>query len=235
MPGRSFRVFWNVYLAFLQPLDQVIRCQIHDLDIVGIVNNRVGHGLADSDTRDPRDYIVQTLDVLDIEGGVDIDPGTEQFLDVQITFWMAATRRVRVGELVDDRKLGTTLQQGIQIHFLERDTSVFDAPPRNDLQPLDELFRLFALVRFDQPDDNVDPFPTFGLSRLKHFVGLAHARRSTKEDLKSAARFLRDMAKKRFRRGAMMLFDTVVHHARSSDGRGVALRSGCSLSRISKR
>ena len=87
----------------------------------------VGHGLAHADARDLRDDVVEALDVLDVEGGVDVDAGGQQLLDVQIALGVAAAGRVGVGELVDQHELRAAREDGVEVHLLERLALVVDA------------------------------------------------------------------------------------------------------------
>jgi hypothetical protein len=75
--------------------------------------------------RDLRDHIVEALDVLDIDRGVDVDAMIEQFLDVEVALGMAAAGCVGVGELVDQRDLRMAGDEGVEVHLLERLASVF--------------------------------------------------------------------------------------------------------------
>ena len=63
----------DVDFAFLQPLDQIVRRQIDELYGVCTIKNRIWNGLADADVCDLRNDVVQALDVLDVDGGVDVD------------------------------------------------------------------------------------------------------------------------------------------------------------------
>ena len=78
----------------------------------------VGHRLAHADAGDLRDDIVQAFDVLDVERGVDVDAGGDQFLDIHVALRMAAARRVGVREFVDQRELRPARQQRVEIHLL---------------------------------------------------------------------------------------------------------------------
>ena len=98
---RALGLLGNVDLAFLEALDQVVGRQVDELDGVGAVEDGVGHGLAHAHARDLRHDVVQALDVLDVDGGVDVDAGVQQLLDVLVALGMPAAGDVGVGELVD--------------------------------------------------------------------------------------------------------------------------------------
>ena len=79
--------------------------EIDQLDRVGAVEHRVRHGLAHAHVRDLGDDVVEALDVLDVDRGVDVDAAVEQLLDVEIALGMAAAGRIGMGELVDQHDL----------------------------------------------------------------------------------------------------------------------------------
>ena len=70
---RALGLLGDVDLAFLEALDQVVGRQVDQLDGVGAVEDRIRHGLAHAHVRDLRDDVVEALDVLDVDGGVDVD------------------------------------------------------------------------------------------------------------------------------------------------------------------
>ena len=73
MLERALGLFRHIDLAFLEALDQVVGRQIDDLDGVGAVEHGVGHGFAHAHMGDLRDNVVEAFDVLDIDGGIDVD------------------------------------------------------------------------------------------------------------------------------------------------------------------
>jgi hypothetical protein len=115
----------HVSLAVLQSLDQVVRIQIDQLDVVGLVDDRIRHRLAHADAGDARDDVVQTFDVLDIERGVDIDAGRDQFIDIHVAFRMPAARRVGVREFVDDRDRRVSREKCRDVEFFAPDARRF--------------------------------------------------------------------------------------------------------------
>ena len=82
----------HVDLALPQALEQVVGRQVDQLDLVGSLEDRVGHGLAHGDAGDLRDDVVQALEVLDVERRVDVDAGVEQLLDVLPALGVARAR-----------------------------------------------------------------------------------------------------------------------------------------------
>ena len=116
---RAFGLVRHIDLAVAQPLDQIVRRQVDQLDVVGLVDDRVRHRLAHADAGDARDDVVQAFDVLDIERGVDVDAGGDQFLDIHVALGMPAARRVGVRQLIDQRQLRAARQQRVEVHLLQ--------------------------------------------------------------------------------------------------------------------
>ena len=180
----------HIDLAVLQPLDQIVRRQVDQFDVVGLVDDRIRHCLAHPDAGDPGDDVVQAFDMLDVERGVDIDAGGDQLLDIHVTLGMPAARSVGVRQLIDQRQLRASCQQGVEVHLLQRASLVLDALAWNHLQTFEQCLGFLPPVGLDDPDDDVDTFLQASPRRGEHFIGLAHARSRADEDLQAPARFL---------------------------------------------
>src|SRR5262249_29709802 len=136
--------------------------------------------------RDLRDHGVQALDVLDVDGGVNVDAVTEQLLDVEVALGMAAAGRIGVGELIDQDDLRVAGDDGVEIHLLERLSPVFEPLAGNDLEILEQGLRLLAPVGFDDANDDVIAVLLSGARLLQHLIGLADAGSGAHEDLEPA-------------------------------------------------
>ena len=156
MPERPLGGLRHVDLALLEPRDQIVGGEVDDLDVVGPVDDRIRHRLAHPDAGDLGDDVVQALDVLDVQRGVDVDAGREQLLDVLPALGVPALGRVGMGELVDQGELRAAGQQRVEVHLLEGLALVGDAPPGDHLEAFDERLGLLAAVRLDDADDHVD-------------------------------------------------------------------------------
>ena len=110
----------DVDLAFLQALEEIIGRQVDQLDLVGALEHRIGHRLADDHPGDLRDQIVQALDVLDVQRRVDRDAGVQQLEDVLPPLGVARARRVGVRQLIDQDHGRAAGQRRIQVELLER-------------------------------------------------------------------------------------------------------------------
>src|SRR5215468_6813849 len=215
MLERALRLPGYVDLTLFQALDQIVGREIDELDRVGAIENRVRHGLAHADMRDLRHHIVETLDVLDIDGGVNVDSVSEQLFDVEVALGMAAAGRIGVSELVDQDDLRTPGDDGVEIHLIERLPPVFEPLAGNDLQPFEQGLRLLAPVGFDDADDDIVTVALAGAGLLQHFVGLANAGRGADEDLEPAGFMLfapRGLEQGLRRRSLVRVAPLIRHH-----------------------
>ena len=201
---RALGLLADIDLALAQAGHQVGRREVDQLDLVGGVDDPVGHGLAHADAGDAGDHVVQALDVLDVHGRVDVDAGRQQLLDVEIALGMAAALGVGVGELVDQHQRRPALQDGVEIHLLERAALVLDLPARHDLEPGELRLGLGAAVRLDHADHDVDAVDLAAARGRQHLVGLADAGRGAEEDLQLAALLLFRRLQERVGRGACL-------------------------------
>ena len=72
----------HVDLALGQAAQQFIGGQVDEDDFIGAVEHRVGHGFPYADAGDAAHRLVQAVEVLDVDGGPDVDAGSEQVFDV---------------------------------------------------------------------------------------------------------------------------------------------------------
>ena len=135
MLKRALSLLGNIDLAVLEPLDQILRRDVDELDGVGAIEHRVGNRLAHANLGDLSDDVVEALDVLDVERGVDIDAVVEQLLDIQIALGMPAAGGVGVRELIDQDELRMPRQNRVEVHFVQLTVFIVDAPARDGLKP----------------------------------------------------------------------------------------------------
>src|SRR6516164_93693 len=190
MAYRALRLLRHVHLALAQTLDQIFRREVDNLDIVSLVEDAVGYRFPHPDSSDPRDDVVQALDMLDIKRRKNIDPSSDDFLDIKIAFGMSAAWRIRMSELVDEHERRAALEDRIKIHLAQEMAPVLDLLSRDDLKAFEKGFGLSPAVGLDDADDYVAPFAAPSLSSQKHFVGLAYPWRSTEKNLEPAAALL---------------------------------------------
>ena len=211
---RALGLFGNVDLAFLEPLDQVVRGKVDELDGVGAVEHRIRYGLAHAYVGDLRDDVVEALDVLDIDRGVDVDAAIEQLFDVEIALGMTTAGRVGMGKLVDQGDLGPPGNHGVEVHLLEPLIFVLETPAGNDLEPVEQGLRLLAAMGFDDADHDIVAVLLPGAGLLQHLVGLADAGGGTDENLEpaGAALFAPGSLEQGVRRGSLVRVAPLIRH-----------------------
>ncbi|MNE38874.1 hypothetical protein D3C80_1327920 [compost metagenome] len=128
--------------------------------------------------------------MLHVEGGVDVDTGTEQLLHILPALLVTAARGVAVGQLIHHYYGGFAFEQRIQIHLLQPLLAVEMDLARLDGELVEQGQGLLAAVGFHHPDQDIDPFPCLFPHRLQHGVGLADAGRGAEKDLQLALVFL---------------------------------------------
>lgn len=124
--------------------------------------------------------------MLDIQGGNDIDSGSEDFLDVFIALAVLAAGNIGVGKFVHENDLRITGKNGVDVHFFKFGALVEDLAARNVLKLGHEFLDPLAPMGFDNADDDIfaTAVATDGLAQ--HAESLANARRIAKEKLERA-------------------------------------------------
>jgi hypothetical protein len=217
MLERPFSLSGDVDLAFLEPLDQVVRRQIDQFHGIGAVEHGIRHGLAHAYVRDLRHHVVETFDVLDVDRRIDVDAVAHQLFDVEIALWMAAAFGVGVRQLIDQHDLRPPRDDGVKVHFFERLPFVFEVSARNGLQPLNQRFGVAAAMGLDDADGDIVAIFLASMRLLQHLVGLADARRGADKDseLADPAFFAARRLEQSFWRGPMFGVAPLVRHQRS--------------------
>ena len=185
---RPLRLRRHIDLAILQPLDQLGWRQVDQPNLGRLIENAVWDGLAHHDAGDLGNDVVEALQVLDIECGVDVDAGSQQILDVLVALGMARAGRVGVGQLVHQRQPRLPGQHRVHVHLAEDGAAVFNDAPREDVQPIEQCIRLGSAVGLDVAHDQIDALGSPLLGGLQHGIGLAHAGCVAKKDQQLAAR-----------------------------------------------
>ncbi len=182
----ALRLIGYVDLALMQPLHQLARRQVHHLHRVGVVEHLIWDGLPDLDAGYPGDDVVQALQVLDVERGVDADARFEQLLDVLPALGVPGARSVGVGQLVHQHQLRVALEGSVEVELAQLHSPVIPPRRREYLQPLHQHFGLHPAVRLHIPYDHFSAGGRQLLCGVQHGIGLAHAGHVTEEDLQAA-------------------------------------------------
>ena len=140
-----------------------------------------------------------------------MNSGGEDVLNVLVSLGVFAAGDVGVGQLIDDRNLRMTGDDGIDIHFLDDDLVVFDFSPGDDFEAVDQFGGLSAAVGFDEADDDVDFLSLEALGLLEHAISFADTGTVAQVDLQAAPLGLADHLQK--------CLCAVVRHSTTDGGR----------------
>jgi hypothetical protein len=175
-------LFRDVDFALLHALEQLVRWQVDQLDLAGFIDDTIGNGLAHHDARDLGDDVVQALEVLDIEGGIDVDARIEQILHILVALGMPGSGGIGMGQLVHEGEGRVAGDHPVHIHFGEVHAVIFNGLGGEDLEPLHHCLRLGTFVRLDVADNDVHALVPSLACGLEHGIGLAHASSVAEED-----------------------------------------------------
>ena len=176
----------NVDLALLEALQEVIGRKVDQLDLVGLLENGIRHRLPDDDAGDLGDDVVEALHVLDVDGGVHVDAGGEQLIDVLPALGMTRARGVGVGELVDQDQRRPASEGAVEVEVAERRSPVLDGATGKHLKALEQRFCLDPAVRLHEAHHHIHAVIALFTSGFEHGVRLADARSCAEEHLQLA-------------------------------------------------
>ena len=88
----------------MTPLQQFVGRDVDEFDFVGPVDNRIGNRLPNEDAGYFCDGVPKALDMLHVEGCVDIDARTQQLLHVLPALRVARPGGVCVRQLVEEKE-----------------------------------------------------------------------------------------------------------------------------------
>jgi hypothetical protein len=181
--------FLRVDVAVQHAPAELLGRGVDQLDLVGLAHHPVRDAFTDPRPGHVLHLVGDALQVLDIDGGDDVDPGGEDLQHVLPAFLvLPGSGHVGVGELVDQGDLRVPAQDRVQVHLLQHAAPVLDLLAGHDLQVADHRLGPLAAVGFDEPDDHVGaPVPP-AAALVEHGVGLADARGGAEVDAEVAGR-----------------------------------------------
>ncbi|MNT39635.1 hypothetical protein D3C72_1759010 [compost metagenome] len=180
------RLLRHIDLAIAQSLQQFPWWQVDQQQFVGFLQYPVRQGFADLHAGDAAHLIVEAFQMLDVDRGVHVDAGGEQFLNVLPAFFVTAAGCVGVRQFVDQHQLRFGEEQTVQVHFFEQHTTVFRAHQRLLRQAAEQYFGFRSAVGFDDAGNDLHALTQLGVGRLEHGVGLADSRRGAEKYLEPA-------------------------------------------------
>ena len=89
--------------------------------------------------------------MLDIQRGIDIDTGIEQFLNILVAFGMPGTGNIGMSEFIDKNERWPETKGCIEIKLRERDPPVLHHLPGNEGKPFEQRFSLRPAMGLDIP------------------------------------------------------------------------------------
>ncbi|OPY08805.1 MAG: hypothetical protein A4E66_01812 [Syntrophus sp. PtaB.Bin001] len=150
--------FPGINLSFLEAFPKILRREINIDDLVRFGQDAVRQPLPHLHPHGFFHRIIEAFQMLDIQGGHDMNAGRQQILNVLVALGVAASRGVGVSQFVHQGHLWLPAQNGIHIHFFYRYPTIGLDETGNDFQSLQQLFSFGSPVCFHQPDDHVDSF-----------------------------------------------------------------------------
>jgi hypothetical protein len=184
---RALGLLRQIHLAVAHPVEQFFGGQIDQRHFVGAIEHAVGHRLPHADARDLADHVVQTLQMLHVDGGVHVDARIEQFIDVLPALRMARAGDVRMCEFVDENQLRLALERGVEIELAELAAAIRDARKRQHVEPFEQRSGFAAAMRLGNADHYVDAFFLAPRGGQQHRIGFADTRRRAEKHLQPAA------------------------------------------------
>src|SRR5262249_29450168 len=162
--------------ALLQACAELLYSDIYVDDLVGPFEKAVRNGLAHGDASRPQYCIVESLEVLDIDGSHYMNTCIEQIQDILIPLSVFGTGNISVGQFIDYTDVRFASNDGFDVHLLKNNAAVFDLAARNHFEISDLGFGVGPAIGLDETDYQVKALAAQQVSVLKHLVGLADAR-----------------------------------------------------------
>ena len=141
----------------------------------------------DRGARDLPDRVRPRLDVLDVEGCEDVDPGLDQLDDILPPLRVARAGGVRVGQLIHEDERGPPGKDRLEVHLGEGDAAVGNLLAGHNGQPRKQRLGFDPAVGLDDTHDGFQPVVAFLLSSPKHGERLAHAGTHSEKHLEPSA------------------------------------------------
>ena len=164
----------RIDVAVSHPAPQRFRGDVDQFDLVGGADELVGHAFGLCGAGDMADHVVEALQVLDVDGGDHRDARVEEELHVLPAMGVAAARRVRMGEIVDEHDLRPPGQHRVDVEFGIPGALVLDVCRRDDLDARELLGGLAAGVRLDHRGNDIGAALHPAVRLPEHRIGLTH-------------------------------------------------------------
>ena len=154
---RPLGLFRHVDFAVLERLrkESSSGVDVHEHNFVGLLEHVVRYRFPDTDAGNAADYIVEALQVLDVDGSVDVDAGSQQFIDVLAAFWMARALHIGVRQFVYQEQGRTAFERAINIKLLKTFAAILDFIARQHFQTFQQRHGFGPAVGFDETHHHI--------------------------------------------------------------------------------
>ena len=170
---RRADLFGRVDLSRFQAIDEVFDGQIEVDDLIGFLEEGVGHRFTNDYAGGPLDDVLETFQMLDVERTDHVDSGVQNLFNILIPLVMARAGRIGMGQLVDDGHRRVTGENCVEVHIFNGEAAVFDATARDDFQPFQQGGGFGAAVGLNKSNHHVGAAFLQGMRLFEHPVGLA--------------------------------------------------------------
>ena len=177
----------DVDLAFLQALQQLLGRDVHQLDLVGPLEQGVRDVLPHQHPGDLGHSVLEAFQVLHVHRGEHVDARVQQVDHVLPALHVKRALDVGVGQFVHEDERGLALQGCLQVELLQLGAPVGEDLPGQHRDPLGQGDGVPAAVGLHHPGHHVHPLVLADAGFLEHGVGLADARGHAEEYLQPGA------------------------------------------------
>jgi hypothetical protein len=178
-------------------LVQILGRHVYDDDFVRGLDERLRDGAPGAAAGDALDGVLLFGDVLEIDGGDDVDPARAESLHFFPAVCVAAAGRVVAGEFVNKADLRCACAHGVDIdHF----AIAFD-DGRDDFKLGEQVSDFVFAARLDDANNDILTALFAATAFIEHAQGFANTRSVAEEDLEASAGiagFLRSDAAEEF-------------------------------------
>src|ERR1700751_2675349 len=137
----------NIDLALGQAFEELVGRKINQYNLIGILEYPIGDGFADPNASDLLDNVVEAFQMLDVEGGPDVDAGGEQFLNVLPSLWMTTPGYIGVGKFINQEQARMSCQGGIKVEFIDDQVAIDDRFAGEDLEACKQRLGFLPAMR----------------------------------------------------------------------------------------
>ncbi len=183
---RLHRLLREINLALVETFDQLLCWEVNQPDVPQALEYRIRNCFADANSSDLMHHVIQTLQVLNVDRGIDVDARVQEFLDILPATFMATAGRIAMRQFVHKGDGGLARQETIEVHLFERSPLILDLFSCQMGQAIRHCLRLTAAMCLNDTDEHVNALAMQVSRTRQHGVGLPYTRGSAQENSQSA-------------------------------------------------